>query len=412
MSEPDHPAAALVLPIVCIFGATGISLNSAPSALPYETIALDCRCFADDHDLEVALIAHRPHVIVSFGVLGAFTNLNAAPFEVRRRWLHFDSADDLVAVGQAAFNCYLAVCLDPRPDVPLVSVITPTYRTGARLQRAYESLRRQTYRNWQWVLLDDSDDGGETYDAIRAIAATDHRVCANRRASHSGVIGAVKYETAMLSTGALIAELDHDDALTPRALEYVVATSLRHDRAGFFFSDCAEVDAELRPLRYADGWGYGYGGYRAEPYDGTMLWVAEAPNINPKTIRALVSCPNHIRVWRRALYFELGGHNRLLHVADDFDLLIRTFLTTRMVRIPALCYLQFHEGANAQTMRNADIQRHVRYLRWKYDKAIHQRLLQLGVCDWVWDERRQCSDLNTPNPPDEQAVSVTATFEA
>ena len=193
MSEPDHPAAALVLPIVCIFGATGISLNSAPSALPYETIALDCRCFADDHDLEVALIAHRPHVIVSFGVLGAFTNLNAAPFEVRRRWLHFDSADDLVAVGQAAFNCYLAVCLDPRPDVPLVSIITPTYRTGARLQRAYASLRRQTYRNWQWVLLDDSDDGGETYDAIRAIAAADHRVCANRRTSHSGVIGAVRF---------------------------------------------------------------------------------------------------------------------------------------------------------------------------------------------------------------------------
>lgn len=360
----------------------------------------------DDDGLEAVLIAHGPHVIVSFGRADAFAKLWAAPFEVRRRWIHFPAADDLVTAGQAAFNCYLSVCLDERTDVPLVSVVTPTYRTGRRLQRAYDSLRRQSWTNWEWVLLDDSDDAGETYAAIRAIAATDHRVRASRREAHSGVIGAVKYEATVLSSGALIAELDHDDALTPRALEHVVTASRRHPDAGFFYSDFAELGADCRPLRYPDGWGYGYGRYRAEAYDGMALWVVEAANINPKTIRGLVACPNHLRVWRRALYFALGGHNRLLHVADDFDLLIRTFLATRMVRIPALCYLQFHEGANAQRLRNADIQRHVRSLRGKYDKAIHERLIALGAADWVWDEGRQCSDLDLPNPLEEHAVSL------
>jgi len=397
------------LPVVCIFGATGIALQSAPAAGPNETTALSCHCFADDSQLESILIELGPQVIVSFGKAEDFPKLLAAPFEIRRRWLHYPDINDLAAVGSEAFYCYLSVCLDKRDEQPLISVFTPTYKTGPRLQRPFSSLLAQTYANWEWVVVDDSDDGGETYRMIQAYAAQDHRVRPFKPDRHSGIIGAVKNMACALARGDLLVELDHDDELAPAILEFLATAHRRHPDAGFFYSDFCEVDPDLNALCYADGWGFGYGSYRAEYYRGHRLKVANAPNINPKTIRHLVAAPNHVRAWTRSCYTAIGGHNQFLHVADDYDLLVRTFLHTTMVRIPVLGYLQYLEGeANTQRVRNQDIQRHVRYLRWKYDRRIHERFLALGLDDWVWVEEGGYADLARPNPAVEPVASVIA----
>lgn len=396
------------LPRVCIFGAEGITLRSTPEARTYETNELDCHCFRSDDILEQALIALDPHVIVSIGETASFPNLMAAPFDIRRRWIHYATADDLDEIGRAAYFCYMAVCLDDRPEEPLVSIFTPTYRTGDKFERAWRSVMAQTYRNWEWVIYDDSGDEGRTADMISNYAAIEHRIRLIRTPRNLGVIGAVKYNACMASRGELLVELDHDDRLTPDALAHLVQASRDFPDAGFFYSDFAEVDNNLNPLRYADGWGYGYGSYRTENFEGRALAVVNAPNINPKTIRGLVAAPNHLRAWRRKTYLQVGGHNRLLAVADDMDLMVRTFLVTRMVRIPRLCYLQFMDGTNTQSALNKDIQRLVAWLHFKYDKRIHERFLELGLDDWAWNEERQHSELGRPNPEDEQSASFIA----
>lgn len=399
------------LPRIAIFGAEGITLRSAPECPHFETADLDCHCFASDAILEPVLIAIDPHVIVSIGELAAFPVLHAAPFEIRKRWIHFESAADLDAIGMAAFNCFLSVCLDRRPEQPLVSIFTPTYRTGERFARTWRSVTAQSYANWEWIILDDSGDDGQTAGMIASYAAIDHRIKLIRSPTNSGVIGDVKYRACTAARGDLLAELDHDDMLLPDALAHVVRAAGAHPEAGFFYTDFAEVDDGLNALRYGDGWGHGYGSYRTEHYAGRPLAVVVAPNINPKTIRGLVAAPNHLRVWRRDTYLGLRGHNRLLSVADDMDLLIRTFLVTRMVRIPKLCYLQFHDGTNTQSRRNKDIQRLVRFLSTRYDQRIHDRFLELGLDDWVWNEACQCSDLNVPNPQSEQSATILASLE-
>jgi glycosyltransferase involved in cell wall biosynthesis len=396
------------LPRICIFGVEGITLTSTPTPPSTEANELACQCFLTDAALEKILIDVRPHVIVSIGELSSFPLLNAAPFEVRRRWLHYASAEDLSKIGSDAFYCYLAVCLDVRPEEPLVSIFTPTYRTGSRFVRTYKSVMAQTYQNWEWVIYDDSDDGNRTGDMIASFAERDHRIRLIRSDKNSGIIGEVKYNACMESRGELLLELDHDDALTPDAVSDLVRAARSYPNCGFFYSDFAEVDNNLNPLRYPDGWGYGYGNYRIEHYQGAELAVAEAPNVNPKTIRGLVAAPNHLRAWRRSTYFNIGGHNRLLPIADDMELMIRTFLATKMVHIPKLCYLQFQDGTNTQTVRNRDIQRHVRYLAWKYDRRIHDRFVALGVDDFVWQETEQRSDLSIPNPLIEPVASITA----
>ena len=156
------------LPVVCIFGAENIALYSAEGAPDNETRELDCRCFRDDQALEHILIEHRPHVIVTFGAMEDFTNLMTSRFEVRRRWLHFADTSDLATAGRDAFLCYLTVCLDKREEQPLISVFTPTYRTGDRFLRPLVAMKEQTYTNWEWVIWDDSDDDGRTAAMIKS----------------------------------------------------------------------------------------------------------------------------------------------------------------------------------------------------------------------------------------------------
>jgi glycosyltransferase involved in cell wall biosynthesis len=386
------------LPRVCIFGRTGVQLFSSASCPAFETRALDCRCYATDDELEHVLATDDPSVIITIGEPCDFPKLYAAPADVARRWLNFESTSDLERMGAAAFYCFVDNCVRERTDLsPLVSVFTPTYRTGESILRAYASLRAQTHDNWEWILVDDSDDEGATFHMLSELARRDHRLGVFKHHAHSGVLGKVKRWACRLANGQILAELDHDDELTPNALADVVrafrhfdGTNAERPHAGFVYTDFAEVRPDGSAVTYASDWAFGYGSYRWERWGGRALAVANAPNINAKTIRHIVGVPNHLRAWRRDTYDDVGGHGRHIHVADDYELLVRTFLGTRMVRVPRLGYLQWRnpsgaiQQGNTHQERNQEIQRLTRAFSQRYDAAIHARLLELGVDDFVW----------------------------
>lgn len=388
---------AEVLPVVCIFGVDNVQLYSASSAPVFETTQLDCRCYLTDDDLNRILATDRPSVIVSFGPESDFPHLQAAPSEIRKQWLRFDDTSSIDAAGVAAFEQYLRNATSKESDMPLVTVFTPAYKTGEKIMRPLRSLQAQTYSNWEWVIMDDSDDDGDTFQMLTELSEDEHRMRVYRECRHSGVIGHIKRGACMLGRGEILVEMDHDDELTPKALEYVVKAFEKHPECGFVYTDFAECFEDGTPVSYGQDmskrppysdWGHGYGSYRRERHGGQDYLVVNAPNINAKTIRHIVAAPNHIRAWRRAVYNEIGGHGDLIHVADDYELMVRTFLTTRMCRVPELCYVQYRnfEAGNTHQERNKEIQRLVRYFSMMYDKRIHARLMELGVDDFVWQD--------------------------
>jgi hypothetical protein len=113
--------------------------------------------------------------------------------------------------------------------------------------------------------------------------------------------------------------------------------------------------------------------------------VTNYPEINAKTVRHIVGMPNHVRAWRTSAYHAAGGHNSEVHVADDYELCIRTFLTTRMVHVKRFGYIQYlsTEGSNTQRLRNREIQRLVNAFAAKYEPQIHARFEELGVNDFI-----------------------------
>jgi hypothetical protein len=89
-----------------------------------------------------------------------------------------------------------------------------------------------------------------------------------------------------------------------------------------------------------------------------------------------------------------------LSIADDYELILRTFLNTRMVGIRKLLYLQFFHNSdslnNTQNSTRADIQRRVRTISNFYNKKIKERFEELGINDWAYDENPNNPLLSKP----------------
>ena len=318
-----------------------------------------------------------------------FPQLCGMPSDFRSRWIHPSNEEDSM-IGEMAYSCSMNFILG-KPYRDLVSVVTPVYNTGEKLRRTYSSVASQTHTNWEWVIVNDSTDS-ITLSIAEEIAKKDPRVkIYDFKGKTKGIIGEAKYRGCALSRGDYLFELDHDDIIHPEALELMMKGFRDHPDAGFVYSDCAEITENWESLTYGPGFSFGYGSYRVENHFGIDFQVANTANINPLTIRHIVGVPNHFRAWRRDLYFEIGGHNRRLSIADDYELLVRTFLKTKFVKVPYCCYFQFYHGSNSQDASRADIQRRVRTISNYYNEAIKARFEELGKEDWAypWGTRSQ-----------------------
>lgn len=249
-----------------------------------------------------------------------------------------------------------------------VSVITPTYNTNpAFLHRAWQSLKNQTYSDWEWVVWDDSTQL-ETWSLLSGFASDErYDLKMHRSLLHSGIIGEVKRRAFMVSEGDILLEFDHDDELTPECLSEVVH-AFQDPEVGFVYSDWCEILPEGVSGKYPDGWAFGYGShYWSEEH---QVWVMRSAELNRTTMSHIVSVPNHVRAWRASVYRELNGHNSRLPVADDYDLIVRTVLTTKCHHIPKLLYKQYISQQTTQRTRNELIQDLVSELSAKYSNDL------------------------------------------
>jgi glycosyltransferase involved in cell wall biosynthesis len=381
------------LPKVLYIGDDEPELKSL-KILSYEDDGLEIKYLKSDKDIAIILSSFKPDVIITRGESWEnFPEMANMPLQFRRKWLNLNNDVSVEDVGQTAYQCAMESLLNPDglEDSSMISYFTPIYNTGKKLFNTYQSLLDQTYNNWEWVLVNDSTDGGKTLKIAESIAAKDPRVrLYDFREKSGGNIGEVKWRCCALARGFILAELDHDDLLVPWCTEDLYRAAKKHPEAGFFFNDTLEVDENWNSLTYPKGFALGYGSYRKQEYAGKMMDVSNQQNINPKTIRHIVGVPNHVRAWRRSTYFEIGGHNRSLVIADDYELVVRTFLKTITCKIPKLGYIQFlYNNANGQNTHNlsrADIQRRVRTIGYYYNEQIKKRFEELGLKDWAYDE--------------------------
>lgn len=128
---------------------------------------------------------------------------------------------------------------------PLVSVLMPAYNAGRYIAESVESVRGQTFQDWELVVVDDgsADDTGEV---ARRLAAADARVRYVRRPN--GGQAAARNTGLAEARGRLVAFLDADDLWLPGKLAAQLAVleetgvDLVYTDGHFFSDDGAESE--------------------------------------------------------------------------------------------------------------------------------------------------------------------------
>ena len=334
---------------------------------------------------------YKPDLIISFGV-----DVNIPHYQLREIYIpHPEILPDNIIANIIVCQTVFRSCKVNRPRF---SVFTPVYQTGERIRRTYQSLVNQTWTNWEWVVVDDSPDN-ETWNILQEISEKDYRVKLHRiYPTTGGNVGLAKHRAATLCDGDWLVELDHDDALTSECLATSNDAILQYPDAGFLYSDVCEMydDGEMKYYdhdwsgnwyaRHDNYFDFGYAGHSWVNVDGKEVLAHWYPDINPLTIRFNISMPDHVRMWERKKYLEIGGHNKNTPVADDLEMIIKTFLHTRMIHVKKVLYLQYNNKNSTVDNNSLDINRRARLIRDYYDKAIHNRIQELGFQDWNWDE--------------------------
>jgi len=110
-------------------------------------------------------------------------------------------------------------------SIPAISILLPVRNEGPCLPAALESLRRQTWQDWELVAVDDGSTDN-SLDILSAAATRDNRVRVISRPAE-GLVAALN-TGLVLCRGDLIARMDGDDVCHPRRMELQRNFLVRH----------------------------------------------------------------------------------------------------------------------------------------------------------------------------------------
>ena len=227
------------------------------------------------------------------------------------------------------------------------SIISPSHKNTPYLQELYESLCAQTYENWEWVLW---LNGKFKRSKLSPEIENDERVKIYECNEKNPNVGFHKNKAFHLGSGDVVVEVDHDDMITPDCLEEL-NKAYQDENVGFVFSDVAVYDDNFVPYNEQHGWSYYFYNFR-----GKDRYVMNSWRPTSQSLAYIWYAPDHVRSWRKSVYEEIGGHNVDLSICDDHELMIRTYLKTKMYHIKKPLYIYRVYGENTYLQRNADIQ--------------------------------------------------------
>lgn len=199
------------------------------------------------------------------------------------------------------------------PDAPPpVSVVIPAYNRASTIGAAIGSVLRQTFTDFELVVVDDGSTDG-TLEAARAIADPRLRVIAAPR--NLGAAGARNLGVAQ-ARGTWIAFQDSDDEWLPEKLARQMARLATPATDGGAWGGCycglltvGGLDARegaRTTLRYVPD-------PSVTPVEGDIL--------EPLLMRNMVS--TQTLVVRRDVFFDLGGFYEAMPALEDWDFAIR-----------------------------------------------------------------------------------------
>jgi glycosyltransferase len=278
--------------------------------------------------------------------------------------------------------------------MPFISILTPTYNRGKLLLPLYDSLKNLTFKDFEWLIVDDgSEDDTEQY-ALSWIAHNIENaefpiryIKKSNGGKHTAINRGVRE-----ASGELILILDSDDTLPADSL----ATIAQYYEQCKGYKDCAGV---CGLMAHHDGQLIGTGFPKDPMYESALQFrYAEKGNVTGDLLEVYKTsvmrefpfpeienekfCPESL-VWNRiANKYKLFCFNKVIYYRDYLE----GGLTSKIVKIrmnsPIASTMTYAEMLDYNISLKWKIRSAINYWRFKY--CISNKALKAPDVKWYW----------------------------
>jgi glycosyltransferase involved in cell wall biosynthesis len=187
----------------------------------------------------------------------------------------------------------------------------PVHNALPYLDAAVESVLSQTFRDFEFVILDDASTDGST-ERLREWAERDPRIRLIEQRTNLGP--ALSSEcVARAARAPVVARMDADDISLPERLERQLSVLDEHADVGVVGGLYDIIDASGRKIRSAEKW--------------RLLQPGSIPPFG-----------NGPLAYRRHVFEEAGGYRKECEFWEDHDLILRMSALTKVMIIPFSIY--------------------------------------------------------------------------
>jgi glycosyltransferase involved in cell wall biosynthesis len=211
---------------------------------------------------------------------------------------------------------------------PLVSVVLPVFNASATIARAVETIRSQTLRDWEIIIVNDGSSDS-TPLILNELARAEPRLRLLSR-THTGIVSALNAGLE-LARGRFIARMDADDEAHPDRLAEQAKLLETQPQLGLASSLVAFHGDRERAEGYAlhVDWMNGL----ISPEEIELNRFVESPLAHPSVL------------FRRELLTQYGGY-RSGEFPEDYELWLRWLdHGVKMAKVPKFL-LTWHDSAN------------------------------------------------------------------
>ena len=184
----------------------------------------------------------------------------------------------------------------PVGNLPVFSIVTPTYNQADFLERTLRSVLEQGYPKLEYIL----QDGGSTDGTVAILDQYRSRLAVTNSQPDDGQTQAINLGFSH-AHGEIMAYLNSDDILLPGALAYVAQFFMENPETDVVYSHRIIIDEQDRQV----------GQWILPPHDPVALQYADY-------------VPQETLFWRRRIWENTGGQlDERFQFAMDWDLLLR-----------------------------------------------------------------------------------------
>jgi glycosyltransferase involved in cell wall biosynthesis len=261
--------------------------------------------------------------------------------------------------------------------MPTVSIVVPNYNHARFLPQRIDSILKQTFQDFELILLDDASTDDSR--SILSRYAADPRVRIEFNQANSGSTFKQWNKGVGLSRGKYVWLAESDDYADERLLDRLVAILDAEPAVTFAYcqSWCASEDGRLDRLAdfyldYLDPqrWKHDFRADGHEECRNYLVFTNTVPNASAV-------------VFRRAVFEKAGGADESLRICGDWKLWASMALDGQVAYVgEPLNYFRYHPATVRNKTRKGalDVAEYLHVIRWILERVTPQDSVLESVC--------------------------------